>query len=512
MLRLALISLVTGGGCLILGCLSLFSVPLRGDVAPLWPSAGWLFGCYWVYGSRALPSALAGSLAAALLMQSPPTALAFIAPIADTFLPYAAIRLLRRHMDNATLLGTVRNTLSFMGIGAALPSLGTAVLSMLIVAIPQHQPPLYALERTLIWFLTDFTSILTIAPALIEVLRMPRRTLSRRPTLGDIVLFSLEICFSLLLFTTFILHDISTYPLLFFLLPLSFWACLRLGPTSISLFVLLSSGIAIVGTLHGVGVFAPYPTDTGILLVQVYTAIKSATLFVFCALQQDRNATHDSLDRTQAATIIGLASLAETRDNDTGHHILRTRHYVRILAETLARSPRYRSILTRTHIHRIANSAPLHDIGKVGIPDAVLLKPARLSPEEFDIMKTHAELGREALRKSCRLLGMNSFLRTAEDIAWTHHERWDGTGYPRGIQGLHIPLSGRIMALADVYDALTSPRVYKQAMSHDKAREVIIAERGRHFDPDVVDAFLATENEFRTVAETLLDDANPLPV
>ncbi len=208
----------------------------------------------------------------------------------------------------------------------------------------------------------------------------------------------------------------------------------------------------------------------------------------------------------QDVTIIAMASLAETRDNETGNHIRRTQNFVKILAEQLQQHPRFAHYLTPSQIEILHKSAPLHDIGKVGIPDRILLKPGPLTVEEFTIMKTHCALGRDAIVAAERvLLSPNSFLTCAREIAYGHQEKWDGSGYPEGLQGDAIPVSARLMALADVYDALTSVRVYKAAMPHLQAKEIIVAGRGRHFDPDIVDAFLESEDEFREIADRFSD-------
>jgi len=220
----------------------------------------------------------------------------------------------------------------------------------------------------------------------------------------------------------------------------------------------------------------------------------------------DRIREHtDELDRTRDATIRSLASLAETRDNETGAHIQRTQRYVRTLAESLRDHPRFSESLTDEFIDLLFKSAPLHDIGKVGIPDAILLKPGKLTEDEFEIMKTHAQLGADALAVAEKELGENSFLRLSREIAVTHHEKWDGSGYPRGLKGDQIPVSGRLMAIADVYDALISARVYKPAFSHEKAIGIIEKGRGRHFDPDMVDALRKRETEFQEIARTYAD-------
>jgi putative two-component system response regulator len=193
---------------------------------------------------------------------------------------------------------------------------------------------------------------------------------------------------------------------------------------------------------------------------------------------------------------------------ETGNHIRRTQNYVKALAEALAPLPAFAPDLTPTNIDLLYKSAPLHDIGKVGVPDAILLKPGRLTADEFEIMKTHASLGADAIREAETMLDgtQPSFLRYAREIAETHHEKWDGSGYPRGLAGDAIPLSGRLMAVADVYDALISKRCYKPAWTHEQAVEMIAEGRGKHFDPRIVDAFLAIADTFKTIAENYRDE------
>lgn len=203
---------------------------------------------------------------------------------------------------------------------------------------------------------------------------------------------------------------------------------------------------------------------------------------------------------TQDVTIRSMGTLAEYRDPETGGHIRRTQQYVRILALHLKNDPRFRDRLDDTAIDLLVKSAPLHDIGKVGVRDNILLKPGALTPEEFEEMKRHTIYGRDALLVSEKMLGEDSFLSVAREIAYTHQEKWDGTGYPRGLKGEEIPLFGRLMAVADVYDALISKRVYKPPYPHERAVEMIREGRGSHFDPDIVDAFLVLADDFRRIA------------
>lgn len=210
---------------------------------------------------------------------------------------------------------------------------------------------------------------------------------------------------------------------------------------------------------------------------------------------------------TREMVIFALAKLAESRDVDTGHHLERVQIYSRMLAREMAKQPKFKKVIDGEFIRLVHQTSPLHDIGKVGIPDAVLLKPGKLTAAEYEVMKSHANLGAETLQAALDRYPEARFLRIARDIAAHHHERYDGKGYPDRLMGEQIPLCARIVALADVYDALTSKRVYKDAFTHQQAREIILKESGAHFDPDVVDAFLMTETEFQRVREELSNRA-----
>jgi putative two-component system response regulator len=207
------------------------------------------------------------------------------------------------------------------------------------------------------------------------------------------------------------------------------------------------------------------------------------------------------LIRTRDAVIFGLAKLAESRDPDTGHHLERIAMYSTRLASSLRRDPRYRGIVTPMFVRTIGISSALHDIGKVGVADRVLLKPGRLEREERDHMQTHTTLGGECIHQIEQQLGNSNFLAMARQIAFCHHERWDGEGYPVGLWGEEIPLAARIVAIADVYDALSSRRVYKEPYSHEKCVEMIRREAGQQFDPDLVDVFLKIEGQFREISQ-----------
>ena len=253
------------------------------------------------------------------------------------------------------------------------------------------------------------------------------------------------------------------------------------------------------------------PISPPIVLARVAThlQIKAAADFLKdknLYLENEVTRRTRELSAIQDVTILAMASLAETRDSDTGNHIRRTQFYVKALAERLQDHPRFRHFLDRPTIDLLFKSAPLHDIGKVGIPDRILLKPGRLEPDEYEIMKTHTTLGRDAIQHAEDRLGMQvDFLSFAKEIAYCHQEKWDGSGYPEGLGGDDIPIPARLMAVADVYDALVSRRIYKEGMSHERAIEILLEGRGTHFDPDMVDAFVAMGVEVQAVAACFRD-------
>jgi putative two-component system response regulator len=261
----------------------------------------------------------------------------------------------------------------------------------------------------------------------------------------------------------------------------------------------------------GAADFITKPINPPVLIARVATQLQAKAGADFLRdqnqfLENEVRRRTSELSAIQDVTIHAMASLAETRDNETGNHIRRTQHYVRALAMALRQHPRFRSQLDQPTIEMLFKSAPLHDIGKVGIPDSILLKPGRLEPHEFEIMKTHTTLGRDAIQHAEDSLGMPvDFLSYAKEIAYGHQEKWDGSGYPQGLVGEAIPLSARIMAVADVYDALICRRVYKKPMSHEEAVAIMREGRGSHFDPDVLDAFLALLPEFQRIARQFED-------
>ena len=279
--------------------------------------------------------------------------------------------------------------------------------------------------------------------------------------------------------------------------------------------IFLTALAAIEDEIHGLELgavdYITKPISPPLVLARVDTQLKIKAAADFLRDQNDylekevARRTREVM-AIQDVTIQAMASLAETRDNETGNHIRRTQHYVEVLAERVRDHPRFKHFLNDETIRLLFKSAPLHDIGKIGIPDHILLKPGRFTAEEFEIMKTHTTLGRDAIQHAEDQLGIQvDFLCLAKEIAYSHQEKWDGSGYPQGLAADDIPISARLMAVADVYDALISRRVYKQGMPHEEAVEIIRQGRGSHFDPDICDAFLANVEQFKAIAERFAD-------
>ena len=279
--------------------------------------------------------------------------------------------------------------------------------------------------------------------------------------------------------------------------------------------IFLTALAAIEDEIHGLELgavdYITKPISPPLVLARVDTQLKIKAAADFLRdqndyLEQEVERRTREVMAIQDVTIQAMASLAETRDNETGNHIRRTQHYVKVLAEQLRDHPRFRHFLNDETIRLLFKSAPLHDIGKIGIPDHILLKPGRFTEEEFEIMKTHTTLGRDAIQHAEDQLGIRvDFLCLAKEIAYSHQEKWDGSGYPQGLAADDIPISARLMAVADVYDALISRRVYKAGMPHEQAVEIIRQGRGTHFDPDICDAFLVCVDQFQAIAERFAD-------
>ncbi len=253
------------------------------------------------------------------------------------------------------------------------------------------------------------------------------------------------------------------------------------------------------------------PVSAPILLARVATHLKLKAASDFLRnnnafLQAEVERRTREVTAIQEVTILAMASIAEARDNETGNHIRRTQNYIETLALDLKSHPCFEHYLTPERARLLYASAPLHDIGKVGIPDRILQKNGRLDADEFEVMKTHTRIGHDAIAIAEQALGVEaSFLGCAMEIALCHHEKWDGSGYPQGLRGDAIPIPARLMALADVYDALVSKRYYKAAHTHEVAASMIKSGSGTHFDPDIVAAFARSEETFRAIAEQFAD-------
>jgi putative two-component system response regulator len=214
----------------------------------------------------------------------------------------------------------------------------------------------------------------------------------------------------------------------------------------------------------------------------------------------------NEIPHARQVLVLALTTLAEQRESDSESHILRVQNYVLTLAQALSSQPKFAELLTPAYIDALCLSAPLYDMGSIGVPDRILLKPGRLTPDEITTMRTHTTIGHAAIERAEKTLGRASpRLAIARELVLSHHEKWDGSGYPQALAGTDIPVVARIMAIADVYDALISSKVYKDGVSHDKAVQVIFSERGGHFDPDMVDAFIEIQDTIADIAQRYAD-------
>lgn len=258
------------------------------------------------------------------------------------------------------------------------------------------------------------------------------------------------------------------------------------------------------------------PISASIMLARIKTQLQNKRAKDFLRdknsfLEEEITKRIKEISIIQEVTVLALTSLAEARDTETGNHIRRTQHYMLILAKALKNHPRFKDYLSGAMIETLYRSAPLHDIGKVGIPDKILLKPGKLSEEEFEIMKRHTTLGKEAIESAEQEIGVEvEFLKIAKEIAHSHHENYDGSGYPQGLKADEIPICARLMALADVYDALISRRIYKEPMPHAKAFEIIQNKKSIKFDPDIVDAFIECQDDCLAISKKYEDDSSTI--
>ena len=219
-----------------------------------------------------------------------------------------------------------------------------------------------------------------------------------------------------------------------------------------------------------------------------------------------QSADIDPAPSAMAVAAFAMVGLAGIRGSDTGNHLLRVQHYVLILGQGLQRHPRFAAVLTDDYLRILFQWVPLHDMGTVGVPDRILLKPSSLTPAEFDMIKTHTTLAHDAIVNAESAFGLApDALQIVKELAYSHHEKWDGSGYPQGLAGEKIPLSARLMAIADVYDALISDRVYRAGMQHEQAVAIIFQGRDGHFDPDMVDTFIEIQDDFEAVARRFPD-------
>lgn len=473
-----------------------------GPLAAVWPSSGLGFAATWVWGRKMLPVIFTAE--ALFGTGSFPPWFSLLAATGNTLTIFAAYEFIKKYKSEGTLFDSPRNVVLFILAGAfgqgTLCAL-TDVLRLYVGGTISNE----ALASTWwICFLSNTTGTLAVAPFCVELFRQGFKPVNRHQLIEAVFIFCAVCIVCSLIFSKFLLPTLSVHPELFLLIPVLLCAIFR-----------LESRLAF-GALAIAGLFAPIATALGqkfsdpsvvksLLLVEVNLIVLSLTILIIAPLLTQRGKGIDDLKQAQDMTIFALVSAAKIRSGESDYHLLRTQRFVAMLADDLRKHPRFRSQLRGRKRELLIKSTPLHDIGKVGVPDAILKKDTPLTREEFEQIKMHTVHGRDALTGASSMLGGNSFLRLAEDIIYTHHERWDGRGYPQGLKEDEIPVAGRLMALADAYDALTQYRVYKQCCSHESAISIILKERGKAFDPDVVDAFMRRQEAFAKIKNSLPD-------
>ncbi|WP_022850315.1 MASE1 domain-containing protein [Limisalsivibrio acetivorans] len=454
------------------------------EIASVWIPAGISVGYLFIWGLKMFPGIWIGDFAASLINMDFSTATIVIST-GNTAAYMTGVYVMKKILRKIKIFESPPGASVFIGTGCILPSLISSVIgvtSMLAAGI---------ILKTMYsgvwwsWFLSNVTGTMVIAPLIIVFSRNFRRKgndLMNKETyfiLGCIVFFGWAV------FWRDYSNLIILHALPFVYTPFMVWASFRLQTHGFVLVIFLSSAISILGTVNGHGPFSVYPAGTSIVLLQLFLAVIISTfLFLKAATRGMNNREEETLG------IIGKA--AEYNDSETGRHITRVARYSKLIAQALGTSGKFQEL--------IYNSAPLHDVGKIGISESLILKPAKLTPEEFEEVKKHCGIGHQLLKSSD-----SKYLQAGAEIAYTHHEKYDGTGYPRGLHGEHIPLAGRIVAIADVFDALTSKRPYKEPWSIDNALEFIHSQRGRHFDPVLVELFLNNREEVRSICEKYRD-------
>lgn len=466
-------------------------------VALVWPAMGVGVAAIWLLGTRAVPFLFLAELVTGLGQSG--MVVSCVLAAGNTLGVWVGVDSYRRLRMEGTYFKEPRSTVLFMVLTAFLPGFISASVGVVTLHLAGMIHSANAGNIWCTWLLGDMTGSIVVSSCILVWVAEGRQAFKMSAS-------SLQLAFLMALAAIFVFGspgaDIpSERPLSFVLVPLLAWAAYIMSHKELVSAVVLGSGYAVWATAHGMGPFVSVGYPDSLLLLQIFILVLTSTGYIIHATASSHRHVVNSLQLTQDAAIFSLASLAETRDPETGAHILRTREYVKYLALQLRYHLRFSDYLTPKKIILLYKSAPLHDIGKVGVPDAILCKPGKVTPEEFEEIKMHTVFGRDALANATALLGQNSFLTLAEEIILTHHEKWDGTGYPLGLRGEDIPISGRLMALADVYDALISKRCYKPAMTHEEAKAVILRGYGTHFDPAVVDAFLRCEREFSKISE-----------
>lgn len=478
------------------------------------PVTGLGFALLWIFGAPMLPVLFLAEFASAIsqYQYAPGVGVA----VTNVVAMYAGVAIVKYFQAPEKLYTSTRNVMLFVFGGCVVLS----VLSMLggvgVLVMSGAISLQSAFSEWVNWVLRAYTGCIIAAPLVIAWLELDLAHFGKtRPVESAVFILGMSVVGGLV-FGQKYSAMYAYYPLAFVFAPFLIWAAFRLGRRETLFVIFLNGCIAFFSTVHGAGPFGMLEFSESIVLMQLYLAVMTATTLVLSAVVSERHVAMAKVKKAQDMTILSLVALAKPRIMENEGHLLRTQYFLKALAGELVRHPAYKKRLNSEQIDLMFKSAPLHDIGKVGVSQDILRKLDRLSPEEFEEAQRHVKYGREALGGFSNRLGRNSFLSMADEIIESHHERWDGRGYPKGLKGVEIPLSGRLMAVADAYDRVLyyggshcsgegerEAGVTEQSIS--RAKDTIIQGGRTQFDPDIVKAFMQCEKELLEIARQYPD-------
>lgn len=453
------------------------------EIASVWLPFSIGFVLLWFKGFKYFPAILLGDIANSLFHLD--IAPAVLVSGFNTFAIVCSVYILSKKIHRDRLFETSSNYIFFVIFGSAVPSFLSATFGSGVMIAWGYLSSENFITVWTGWFFSDFAGLLLLTPVLYSHLIKQISPASDYKNLRFYLIIFVIVVFSVVMIYCAKSQHPLQYTVPFFVLPFLGWSAFRLQLRGFSVIMLAAASASIITSIISYGSHFQVSGFLSITLLQIYLCVHSITFYLLKSGRIDIMIRElDTLD------IIGKA--AEYNDNETGKHVRRVAEFSKLIAVTIGVSQKFQE--------KIFYSSPLHDVGKIGIADSILLKPGKLDEEEFEIMKSHTLIGKNLLINKS-----SEYLLQGAEIAESHHEKWDGSGYPLGLKGEQIPLSGRIVAVADVFDALTSKRPYKEPWSIEDALDYIKKNRGTHFDPKIVEAFIENEDSIRLIMKRFKD-------